>query len=130
VKVRSDVDYATYAKRMLAEHWGLLEDHFLWADRFGADEGCLNCIWGHLVKISGYVDEGIKFAPSEEDRDSFRQMGKVGKFLEEEVFIKGKDEWIPYARMAREMRYLTGLGQEVMVSLWEELTPQSVGVKV
>jgi len=124
-RVRSEIDYLTYTKRMLAEHWGLLEDHFLWAKRFGADEGCLNCIWGHLVKISGYVGEGLKFAKTHEDEDMFRQMGVVGQDLEQEIFMEGKEDWKLYARMAREMRYLPALGQEALAVRIEGMLEES-----
>lgn len=120
MKVKSEIDYLTYTKRQLVEHWGLLEDHFLWASRFGADEGCLNCIWGHLVKISGYVNEGIKFSKTEDDEAVFKQMGEVGRYLEDAIFMKGEEDWRTFARMAREMRYLPALGQEVFVAKMEE----------
>jgi len=120
-KVYSDIDYLTYTKRMLAEHWGLLEDHFLHAKRFGITQSCLNCIWGHLIKISGYVREGLKFAKTEDDEEAFLQMGIVGQSLEEDIFMKNKEDWKLFARMARDMRYLPALGQKTYVAVLKEL---------
>jgi len=91
-----------YTKTQIEKHFSLLEDHFLWSIH-NKKENCYECIWYHLVKLEGYCEEGLKF---DKDVQKYKHMFIKIDTLKDELYVKGKTDYVKYALIAREMKRL------------------------
>lgn len=96
------MDNKRYTLNRLELHFSLLEDHFLWSIS-NKKENCYECIWNHLVKLEGYCEEGLKF---DKDVQKYEQMFIKINTLKDEIYVKGKKDYIKYALICREMKRL------------------------
>ena len=96
------MDYLKYTKTQIEKHWSLLEDHFLWS-KHNKNDNCYDCVWNHLLKIEGYLEEAFKFDKSVQ---KYEQMFTKIDTIKEEMYVKGKKDFIKYALISREMKRL------------------------
>jgi hypothetical protein len=95
------MDNLKFTKLQLEKHLALLEDHLLWST-WNTKDSCYECIYGHLIKIEGYLEEGLKFS----NEEKFWLILKSLQPMREDIFSKEKGNFRRWAFIVREWRYL------------------------
>ena len=95
------MDNLKYTKIQLEKNLALLEDHLLWSV-WNIKDNCYDCIYGHIIKIEGYCEEGLKFS----NEDKFKTLLLSLKVLKEDIFKEGSKNYWRWATIVREWKYL------------------------